>query len=140
MRAAMLLLLLTACDPSDQIRVRFPAPGAAGAVRVYWVRTYQDHRYAGPTGAPLPLAGTEFDHTFTECCGTAVAYRRGDLGFLACVDRPDAGPEFVCGQLGDAAGPPVRATPAVASCAAVEAMIADVSIDLARCALVPLTR
>ncbi len=142
MRAAMLLLLISACDPSAQIRVRFPAPAAAAStpVRVYWVTPYQDRHIAGGTGAPLPLVGGEFDHTYTECCGTVAAYGHGDLGFLACVDRSDAGPELICGQLGAAAGPPVRATAAAASCAEVDARIGDVSIDLARCALDPIPR
>lgn len=131
-RAVLALLLLAACDPVDKIRVRFPVqPSAFVAVR--WVQVYEGRTYAHGSVFEGEVATDMVDVTRTECCGTAAAYRDGKLGFVACVQRPGAAAELVCGAP-DQPSAVIRAPYPGGDC---RTLAWDFDLDPARCQILP---
>lgn len=132
---ALLVCVLAACDPVDKIRVRFPVPPTA-FVAVRWVNVYEGRHYAHGSVFDGEVATEALDITRSECCGTAVAYRDGKLGFVACVQHGGAA-ELVCGRPGADPSTLVRAPFPGGDC---HPLAWDFDLDPARCQILPRAR
>jgi hypothetical protein len=136
------ILVTASCDPVNNIGVHVPvnaglSPAQPALVSVFWVKTYEGRSYAQGPVIKREVIGTELVETRDECCGTAHAYRAGQLWFLACVANAGSDPVLVCGQPDPSRAPIVRSTAHGTTCDAIENAIGRTDVHLETCTLSP---